>query len=77
MVKEFECGAQVDAGDSAQLAAVVTRLADDGAYWRRQSENAREMIERRFSRARALRKWSRLIAEVDAAAGQQTTERVA
>jgi colanic acid biosynthesis glycosyl transferase WcaI len=68
MVREFSCGLQIDMGDARGLADAIQRLADDVALRALMGENARRMIDERFSKAAAL---ARFTEELRAVAAQE------
>ena len=68
LVTRHECGAVAEPGDSARLAALIGDLARDPAVSARWGANAREMLDKEFSREHALRQWRELVAETDAGA---------
>ena len=65
LVTRHECGAVAEPGDSARLAALIGDLARDPAASARWGANAREMLDKEFSREHALRQWRELVAEID------------
>lgn len=56
LVESNDCGAYFPAGEGAALADIIERLADDRKLAKRQSENARHLAEKCFSRDLLARK---------------------
>jgi glycosyltransferase involved in cell wall biosynthesis len=57
LVKRYDCGVCVEPGMDEELANAILALAEDGLRVRRLGENARSMLDRTFTKLRALEKW--------------------
>jgi len=66
LVTRHQCGETVAPGDSARLAEIVGRHADQPARGAEMGRNARAMLDQNFSRDSCLRKWKELFAEPQA-----------
>ena len=69
-INDLKCGYVVEPGDSAELARVVTDLADNRMLGHKLGRRARAGSDRKFARHLALARWSWIIRNV-------TTEPVA
>lgn len=69
LVQEFSCGLQVEMGDARGLADAILRLADDVGLRAHMGENARRMIDERFSKAAALARFAHELRAVAGADG--------
>lgn len=61
LVEEHDCGFAVAPGDAQTLAWHIVSLADDRAKAAQMGSNARALLDAKFSKARALRRWSELL----------------
>lgn len=57
LVRDHDCGAQIDPGDGEALARVILELAADPAGRARMGEAARRMIDQTFARRLAMENW--------------------
>ncbi|HEX6860399.1 MAG TPA: glycosyltransferase family 4 protein [Caulobacteraceae bacterium] len=63
LVRSHACGVVVEPGDSQGFAEAVLRLAEDAAHRHELGARARAMLEARFTRKIALRRWADLLIE--------------
>jgi glycosyltransferase involved in cell wall biosynthesis len=57
LVQQAECGFNVELGDSDAFARIVTELAADASQCAKLGENARLMLNSRFTKRRSLELW--------------------
>jgi colanic acid biosynthesis glycosyl transferase WcaI len=62
LVARYDCGQAVTPGDSLHLAQTIQLFASDPKRRARMGSNAREMLDRAFSRKSCLESWQRLLA---------------
>jgi colanic acid biosynthesis glycosyl transferase WcaI len=62
IVREYECGVVVPAGEPSALAEAIIRFADDRELGRRLGANGRRAVESHFSRRTSVSHYARLIA---------------
>ena len=63
LVTRYDCGETVAPGDSNRLAEIIRLHAEDPSRRLRMGHNARDMLDRAFSRDFCLKKWERLFAD--------------
>ena len=63
LVNDYECGAVVQPGDARELVRVLEAMVADRLMVETWGQNARAMIEQRYSRGHAMALWRGLIAE--------------
>ena len=61
IVRSGHCGAVVRPQESAELAMLLRKLRDDNDLRREWGDNARRLIEEKFSRKRAMDLWQRVL----------------
>ncbi len=71
LVQRHDCGFVVEPGDAKGLADLLTRLAGEPQSLAAMGKAARALLDARFSRARALESWRRLIGELAAGAARE------
>jgi glycosyltransferase involved in cell wall biosynthesis len=67
LVRQHECGAVVAAGDSGALVDTLQHMADEPETVSAMGQNARKMLEARFSRRQGLARWGELLDRLDRA----------
>lgn len=65
MVTAQSCGFAVKPSDAGALIGILQRLADDPDAAAQMGARARDLLERRFSRAHALQRWGQLLNRLD------------
>lgn len=65
MVTAQSCGFAVKPGDAGALVGILQRLAHDPDAAAQMGARARDLLERRFSRAHALQRWGQLLNRLD------------
>ena len=64
LVREAECGATFESGDSAALAQCIVRLAGDASLAQRWGENGRRLFAERFSKQIAIARWEQCLTNI-------------
>lgn len=72
LIRKYQCGIAVDAGDVDGLVRVIRQLAGDPDLCDQMGTAAREMAEREFSLSRTVELWNGLLADLDLSAGPTT-----
>jgi glycosyltransferase involved in cell wall biosynthesis len=73
LVVSWDCGIAVTPGDCAGLTQALLMLKEHPSRRRVMGMNARRMLDRQFSKARALEKWKNLIDALERAKGGEET----